>query len=76
MRAEKIGLWAWAASAVMDYAVTLPELDRHKISVAGHSRLGKTAFSQVRWMNAFTVHFPIIRAAAEPRLQEGLTVRR
>ena len=39
----KIGLWAWAARAVMDYAVTLPELDRHKISVAGHSRLGKTA---------------------------------
>ena len=39
----KIGLWAWAASAVMDYAVTLPELDHSKISVAGHSRLGKTA---------------------------------
>ncbi|MBQ8717952.1 MAG: acetylxylan esterase, partial [Clostridia bacterium] len=39
----KIGLWAWAARAVMDYAVTLPELDASRISVAGHSRLGKTA---------------------------------
>ena len=39
----KIGLWAWAAMRVMDYAVTLPEIDRSKISVAGHSRLGKTA---------------------------------
>lgn len=39
----KIGLWAWAAMRVMDYAVTLPELDSSKISVAGHSRLGKTA---------------------------------
>ena len=39
----KIGLWAWAAMAVMDYAVTLPELDPKRISVAGHSRLGKTA---------------------------------
>ena len=39
----KIGLWAWAAMCVMDYAVTLPELDCEKISVAGHSRLGKTA---------------------------------
>lgn len=39
----KLGLWAWAAMAVMDYAVTLPELDKDRISVAGHSRLGKTA---------------------------------
>lgn len=39
----KIGLWAWAARAVMNYAQTLPELDREKISVVGHSRLGKTA---------------------------------
>ena len=39
----KIGLWAWAAMAVMDYAQTLDELDKSKISVIGHSRLGKTA---------------------------------
>ena len=39
----KIGLWAWAAVAVMDYAQTLPELDHQKICVVGHSRLGKTA---------------------------------
>jgi len=39
----KIGLWAWAAMRVMDYAMTLPELDKNHISVCGHSRLGKTA---------------------------------
>lgn len=39
----KIGLWAWAAMRVLDYAQTLPELDKNRISVAGHSRLGKTA---------------------------------
>ncbi len=39
----KLGLWAWAAMAIMDYAQTLPELDRQRICVAGHSRLGKTA---------------------------------
>ncbi len=39
----KIGLWAWAAMRVMDYAVTCSELDGKRISVAGHSRLGKTA---------------------------------
>lgn len=39
----KIGLWAWAAMALMDYASTLPELDHGRITVVGHSRLGKTA---------------------------------
>lgn len=39
----KIGLWAWAACAVLEYALTLPELDSKQISVCGHSRLGKTA---------------------------------
>ena len=39
----KIGLWAWAAMAVMNYAMSLRELDSERISVVGHSRLGKTA---------------------------------
>ena len=39
----QLALWAWAAMRVMDYAVTLPELDKDCISVCGHSRLGKTA---------------------------------
>lgn len=39
----KLGLWAYAVSAVLEYALTLPEIDHGKISVAGHSRLGKTA---------------------------------
>lgn len=39
----KIGLWAWAAHRILDYALTLPEIDHAHITVAGHSRLGKTA---------------------------------
>jgi hypothetical protein len=39
----KIMLWAWAAMRVMDFAVTLPELDTSCSAVVGHSRLGKTA---------------------------------
>ena len=39
----KIGLWAWSVMRVMDYAMILPELNHSRISVVGHSRLGKTA---------------------------------
>ena len=39
----KLGIWAWAAMRVMDYALTRDELDPMRICVAGHSRLGKTA---------------------------------
>ena len=39
----KIGVWAWAAMRVMDYALTLPETDPANVAIVGHSRMGKTA---------------------------------
>ena len=39
----KVGVWAWAAMRVMDYALTLPEVDPKNVAIVGHSRLGKTA---------------------------------
>lgn len=39
----KVGMWAYAASRIVDYLLTREELDGSCISVAGHSRLGKTA---------------------------------
>ena len=39
----KLGIWAWAASRLLDYALTRDVLDHSRISVIGHSRLGKTA---------------------------------
>ena len=38
-----IAVWAWAASRVLDLALTIPELDPQGAAVVGHSRLGKTA---------------------------------
>ena len=38
-----ISLWAWAIQRLVDVAHDLPEIDVSRITVAGHSRLGKAA---------------------------------
>lgn len=38
-----ISLWAWAIQRLVDVARELPEVDANRITVAGHSRLGKAA---------------------------------
>jgi len=39
----KIAMWAWAAMRIFDYLETRDNVDLKNVSVAGHSRLGKTA---------------------------------
>ncbi len=75
----KIGLWAWAVMAVMDHAMTLPELDHARISVAGQSRLGKTALLAGALDERFYCAFSNCSGcsgAAISRDKEGETIRK
>ena len=38
-----IARWSWAAMRAVDYLYTLPEVDKQKIGITGHSRNGKQA---------------------------------
>lgn len=42
-RMGTIAAWAWSIQRVVDYLVTDTRIDKSKIAVVGHSRLGKTA---------------------------------
>ncbi len=40
---RSIPAWAWGDCRTLDLLETIPEINRHKIGVVGHSRIGKTA---------------------------------
>jgi len=52
----KVAIWAWGGSRVLDCLLKRDDIDKNRIAVVGHSRLGKTAL----WCGALDERFSMV----------------
>ncbi|MGZ4963359.1 MAG: glucuronyl esterase domain-containing protein [Limisphaerales bacterium] len=54
-----IAAWAWGLHRCVDYLVTNRQIDKHRIFVVGHSRLGKTAIVAAAFDDRIAMAIPL-----------------
>jgi hypothetical protein len=73
-----IAAWAWGLHRAVDYLVTDKDIDRDRIAVVGHSRLGKTALLAAAFDERIALAIPLqagCGGTAPSRGQVGESVR-
>ncbi len=53
-----LAAWAWGFQRCVDYLVTDPDIDPHRIAALGHSRNGKTALLAAAYDERIAIAFP------------------
>ena len=74
--AGKIAIWAWAASAALDCALTIPALDAKRATVFGHGRFGRAALLSAACDERFSAAFAANTGFGGAALHRGKTGER
>src|SRR5262249_33587569 len=56
--AGTIAVWAWGIHRAVDYLVTDKDIDKDRLAVVGHSRLGKTALLAAAYDDRIALAIP------------------